>query len=430
MDIYDLILKDNKLPLDPDKQETIFKLLKTKAKITLSSLDEMDQDSSSSQESSSSQDTSSSQEYSSSSSQNIKSKLFYTNVCDNPDNIKLFIVFLWIFYNISKNMKNMYVGIDYEFNERKIALCQLCFFIDNDNYVWIIDPREFDDIQIKLFIKYLYRNKNIYKILHGADSLDIPYMFNELFKNDLTTIMKFIRKLIDTRFLCEYSKINSKQLLKKCSIYDALLYFKVITEEKYNWLQTNNEQMDPIYKLQWDIKHLKSFQLQYAVYDVIFLNTFLVNMLKQSHESIKIIPELTRFVFLDKYEIIDIVKNLKQIVDPMNIYRIHNKKSNLVKDTLITTFQQLIPTYIINIGFDIEFNNLFQVNYFKAPLSIILKYILYSVLNKKYKITIKNNIFYSKDLSTNLIYDLLTKLEMKQLYNLFKKFELDLLSKL
>lgn len=395
-EFYDSILKNHKHKID--KTDIVIKKLEELSKLTLHGKDH----------SLTNQET------------------FFVNVCDNLDNIILFLCWCAIYYNISKTRTENYVGIDYEFNERKIALAQLCFFYkENKNYVWVIDPREFNSAQTDLFIKYLYTNKHIYKILHGADSLDTPYMFTELFKNDYPTIFKYCRNFVDTRFLCEFIKIDTKQESKKCSIYDALLYFKVLSKEKYDYLMTNHEHMDPIYKLQWNILHLKSFQLEYAVYDVFYLKDFLIQMMKTASLSIQIVPELTRFVFLEKYEIINLTKELKPIVDKMNIYRIKSNKPNKYLDsTLVTTYNKLSTDLSVTINeYSVDLNTLIQINYFKTPLTIILKYFLYSYLVTHFNVLVNSSLRYQTKMDTTNIYNTFDSLGMKNLILFFTEYE-------
>src|ERR1700744_3339476 len=227
---------------------------------------------------------------------NKTSEKYYINVAKTPEKIKLFILYLLMFNYEAKYQyknKNIYfAGIDYEFNNRKIALCQICLFPKkSDKYIWIIDPSELDKIQTNQMINTLFTVNYIYKILHGSDSLDIPYMFKELFDNNQDTILKFIRKVIDTRFICEFSKIITKIENKKCSIYDALLYFGTIDKLKYDNLEKTNKNMGPIQHINWNIHKMSTHHLKYALYDVLFLKEFLFDMLRKTKEYEYVDPQ-------------------------------------------------------------------------------------------------------------------------------------------
>ena len=54
------------------------------------------------------------------------------------------------------------------------------------------------------------------KILHGGESLDIPYLFDQVLK-DKKLIKSFCKNLFDTKYLCEYGHIE-KGFNGKCSI--------------------------------------------------------------------------------------------------------------------------------------------------------------------------------------------------------------------
>ena len=90
-------------------------------------------------------------------------------------------------YNlVSNNKDRSYVGIDYEFRNREIALMQINFESKETRYICIVNPGKFDELQMKYLIELMI-NMKIVKIFHGADSLDIPICltfptFTKLFK--------------------------------------------------------------------------------------------------------------------------------------------------------------------------------------------------------------------------------------------------------
>ena len=72
------------------------------------------------------------------------------------------------------------------------------------------------------------------KILHGSESLDIPYIFDKVLLNNKHDILLFLRTIIDTRFLC---------FDKKCSLYELLYSTKTINDKQY---QTNPNDLNYI----------------------------------------------------------------------------------------------------------------------------------------------------------------------------------------
>lgn len=326
-------------------------------------------------------------------------------LCDNDNKkikLELFILYL-IFYNfdaLSENKnKNMYVGIDFEFNDHKVALCQLAFFpYRNNKFIFVFDPSDLSTKQSNYLIAHLFTSKYIIKLLHGSDSLDIPYIFQDLFMGNTTYIFDFLCNLIDTRFMCEYSKIidsndNSKKgdINKKCSIYDALLYFDVIDKSKYNELLSINKSMESSTKSDgddkyvWDVNKMSKKQLRYAIYDVLYFMDFYTNIMKKSDSGIIFIPIFTRLVFMEKWGITNLLDVMKTDVDLVNNYIVrYNNKSY----TLIQIFN-----HVNNDEIKIEINNkniyikdLLEINYFKSTIIVILKYVVYYIVINDYDV--------------------------------------------
>ena len=128
------------------------------------------------------------------------------------------------------------------------------------------------------------RNKCSFKILHGCDSLDLPYMYDILFKGDKDTIFDFTSRIIDTRFLCEYYRASIEDE-KKCSIYDALLYFETINMQKFEYLNNTHDYMGPVQDISWNIHKMSSHHVKYALYDVLFLKHFLSNIYSLANKN-------------------------------------------------------------------------------------------------------------------------------------------------
>ncbi|AYV78409.1 MAG: hypothetical protein Edafosvirus12_8 [Edafosvirus sp.] len=352
-----------------------------------------------------------------------------------PTLIELFILFLIVF-NLEAHIykSKHYVGIDFEFNTRKIALMQTSFERPKQpvSFIWIVNPGEFNEMQTNFMIKYLMTDLKIYKVVHGSDSLDMPYVYQEMLKNDLNKIKLFTTNVVDTRFLCEYFRINVGQE-KKCSIYDGLKFFGTISENKYKELEEINEKMQPIQDLQWNVKRMSSFHTLYALYDVLFLKQFLLDIFKKAktdtadyYASYKYIPIITRFVFIEKKEISDVTNTAKKDTDPMNNYLIRQGANNI---TLITILNQILDNLIITkIGMNV--NNLLGINYTKTTMMTIFKKIVYYLIALNHKIYINKQETYKNTLSIDDMYKKINDLGFKDLVYLLSEFQKEASAKL
>lgn len=355
--------------------------------------------------------------------------IYYVNKVNNSFRTKLLILHLLLFhYEAMYQRTNKYtyfVGIDYEFNDKKIALCQICLFPNSSNkYIWIFDPKELDTEQTSLLIKYLFTSKYIYKIFHGSDSLDIPYMFQELFSNDKNIILKFIERVIDTRFNCEFQKYLCGYPDKKCSIYDALLYFGTIDQNKYNSLVHDNTSMDSIQNINWNVHDMSNYHLNYALYDVFYLRELLFDILRKAKKdnpseyiNIELIPEITRFIYLEKWNISNLLAELKIKTDTMNNYMV-KYKTHL---TLIGLYNNITKNmYLDNINLNLD--HLLNINYFKSSLVILFKYIVYSITSNKYQVSVTKDVLFNDDIDHNIILDHLKDIKMLKLIKLLNSF--------
>ncbi len=363
----------------------------------------------------------------------IHHKKYTLLICDDDQMLKLFALYITIYANeqllVNKHHQTKsYIGIDFEFNNRKIALMQInlesVWKLDHDNFIWILNPAEFDEKQRFQFIHKIMTNKDIYKILHGCDSLDIPYIYHELLNNNKDHIFEFTQRLIDTRFVCEYQQacIN---YTRKCSIYDSLLFFKVIDQHKYDELEKANDSMGPVYNISWNVKKLSSNQVNYAYYDVIYLKDLFFAILDSSkHDtpqyfnSYRYFSSFVRFVLLEKRGMIDI-SSMRATVDKMNNYLIKNKDENI---TLINIFTKVTEDLQIDqIGFNVK--NLLNVNYLKSEFITLLKFIVYGVIKNKHKIYINKNSHMTDIINIQELYDVLTQHKFNKFKDFLEKIE-------
>ncbi len=294
-------------------------------------------------------------------------------------------------YYINLNKKK-YIGIDLEFNkvsrtDRDVALIQLNLEIENNNIgkIFVLDPRKLSNNEKDILINLL-TSKAIIKIIHGGESLDIPYLYNQLFNNNIEYIINFSNNLYDTKYLCEYNHIiNNKK--GKCSIYDLYKEYKVITKKKYNYLSNIENITGPIYLVHIDINNMTEKVLEYAVYDVLYLVSLYEKIPKN-----ELITEISRNIFYYKripdnnYEILnDIVKK-------------NNNSFVIIKNEPI----KLIDFYyfiIYTINYEFMLKSL-DVTYFKSFLETVYRYIIYDLISNKYiiyqdkqtKIKIKNSL--------------------------------------
>ena len=325
------------------------------------------------------------------------------------------------------NKARSFVGIDYEFIKHKIALMQLNFENIKTNsmihYMFLINPAELDSEQTKILIDVLMSNKYIFKIFHGADSLDIPYTYNELLNNNLQNILKFTYKFVDTRFLCEYYR-GSVGTEKKCSIYDALKYFDVIDSDKYDFLINTHDLMGPVQDISWNIHKLSSYHTKYAYYDVLFLPTLFEQIYKKAfnqtpkfYKFYRYLNIFTRFVLLERKDKLDITTTIKNNINHMNNYLIKDIDGN---KTLIQMYNNIVTELKIeDEGF--EFQLIMNVNYFKSTIVLLLKNIIYSAITNKYPVFINKNEKLKHKLKIDNMYQSLEEYKFKKLVIILKK---------
>ena len=382
-----------------------------------------------------------------------KNKIYMTIFAIDVDIIKLFVLFLLLCKHktIVSKIKN-YVGIDFEFKKRNVAMMQINFeikFIKNLNFIWIIDPYELDENMTLELINNLMINKNIYKIFQGADSRDFEYIYPHLFQNNKKLFIKFIKKVIDTRFLCEYIRACRDEIDIKSSIYYSLKYFGVITDEKYEELHVVENNMGPPQDVDWNIHKLSQDQKKYAYYDVIYLK-YLVkamyndmrNNYPQYLNSLNYVNRISRFAFgeSDNLQITSIRSEIEKIINPLNINYIKLKNENIklndiskiiIKDIIIE-----LPLLKESGGIlkknkqTINLNYLFRVPYFKKCLHAVFTLIIYSNVSHIFSIYKNKKDKINEIIKYDIIFDEISKIYGKSLMSLFKGFEFEAKNKI
>ena len=149
------------------------------------------------------------------------------------------------------------------------------------------------DNQLKIF-RDLLNNKDIRFILHGGESLDLPYIFS----NILTKKESFLSNLIDTRYLCDYYH-NEINIEGKCKINYLNKEMKVLTKDQFNFLEKEEEKMGPIYNIIVDVNKLNDLLILYTLTDVLYLPE-LVRKFPKNDTYNFIVPETLAYCFSAK----------------------------------------------------------------------------------------------------------------------------------
>ena len=328
---------------------------------------------------------------------NENNKQYIIHICDNLKNINFMIKWINDYLVIKKKR---YVGIDFEFNrvnnKRQIALCQLNMEIENDNtaYIFIFYP---PSIKNNIFLKLL-TDTSIIKILHGGESLDVPYLFSEVLLND-TDKYNFCINLVDTRYMCEYYNISNNLLTNRCRIYDLLLQMNVINIKKYNELEKNDKLMGNIWEINLAVDKLSTRAIIYCLYDVLYLPS-LFKSFPQTDVYLKLLPEISNYNNFNRND-----------SDESNIIKTYNmiSKYNTQFYNNISYNDIYISVYIWLECHD-EFKFLFYINYFKKFYEILIKNIVYSKLSDEYKKDIYPIVINDRILNKQILLDFQSKL--------------------
>ena len=320
----------------------------------------------------------------------LNNKTYNILSCDNSEKIKTMITFFNNFINNQNKNTNVrhYIGCDFEFNrvrkqERDVALFQINLEIDNNNtgQIFVFYPPELSKEQTNVLIKLL-TDKYIIKILHGGESLDIPYLFDQVLKTK-ENIENFCSNLLDTKYLCEYGHIETNSNIVKCSIYYLLEEYKIITAQKFKDLESIEEKTGPIYLITIDIHKMSNDVLRYSLYDVLFLPELIRKFLNKSKVYTKVIPEITKLVFQYKRLPDHEINKVKNLVYSNNISFIKSEEK-------VYVLNEIYNYYMLTLV-DKEINNLLKITYFREFFEICFKYVAYKHLYDN------NKIYHSKN---------------------------------
>lgn len=315
----------------------------------------------------------------------LNDKIYYVLKVDSKEKINWTTTFFQDFINRAKsnNIKH-YLGIDFEFNkigkgDRDVALMQINLESDDstDGYIIVLYPPELPIFDLKMLINLVTEPK-IIKILHGADSLDIPYMFNQLLKTkDL--IDGFCSNFYDTKLLCDYMHYSEKKQ-GRCSIYHLLTENNIITQEKFDELENIENLTGPIYLINIDIHTMTNDVFKYSLYDVLYLPELIKKYVAKGIVYDKIIPQITCLINKYKRNIEVEFINLEKIINSLNICYIHDANSMI-------SLHEIWECYYYFISDSGKYlDNLKEIPNFKHFFEIITKMIIYSHVLKLFKV--------------------------------------------
>lgn len=343
---------------------------------------------------------------------NNNNKNYNIIICKND---KLINEMIQYFSNFNNLKKERYIGIDFEFNRsldntmREIALFQINLETeDNIAYIYMFYPPDLNEKQI-LVLKKLLLNDKIKKIIHGGESLDIPYLFSNLFKKNSEQI-QFCKNIFDTKYLCEYYNSEKNLTENKCKIYYLLKQMDVVSDSQFNYLLDNEEKMGPIYNIRIKVDSMSEALINYCAYDVLYLPS-LLNKFPKNNLYEKIIPELTSIHFILKQTEF-FTKYFKKISTFNNYYNSNNKKK-------LSEYYKEINEKISN-----KYIHLFKITYFRKFFEIILKYIIYSLVVSNYNVNInKEESFKDKIIPNKVLKKIVS---FKNFFELIEKIMYDI----
>jgi len=368
---------------------------------------------------------------------------YIVNVGDNSDNEDLFIMYIFVYYMQSLIRKKIYtdksekfcnVGIDFEFTQRVIALMQINFEnmssekISTNSFIWIVNPGLFSESKMKILLMTLMLNDNIYKILHGPDSLDVPYMYTYMFNNDIKQITQFTKKMFDTRYMCEYYRLNQNNT-RKCSIYTALHFFDVIDDSILAKLEDINYKMGPPQDVSWDITNLSSYHLNYALYDVLYLDHYIKNIIKKVNQTnieniygYRVANDLIRFIYLERNEISGIVEYCKEKVNPMNNYLIKKNGKNY---TLVKIFNSVITglEFKDSNGNKVKYDFISLVKFVSKQFNYVIKFIIFNICQNHFSVYKKKDVKLGKELDHKEFLDTFDKYQYTKIKKLCESID-------
>lgn len=364
-----------------------------------------------------------------------KDIIYHVFLNAEPQDNEIFHAFILVIMMETIFNHHLYLGVDFEFTEHEIRLAQLNFEHNRDtnSFIFILAPRQLTPEILKNFVTDIFCNRRIKKILQGSDSQDIPYIYKELLAGDATNIRNFTRSLIDTRYYCEYYKLNHGDVSKnKCTLYDdiaensAVYYFGVVDDQQQENLARVLQTL-PV-DIKWRVDKLTHAQLLYAQYDVIYLKYYyykIVNMAvlaetnpeDQRHIFIVyryVLFEFIHFVYFEQKAITDLHKTCKAETDPFNNYFM--RRGEIVK--MIDVYKQVSQNLKI-MDPVLTVDTLHRVNNFTRILDVVTKRLVYGHISLRCRVFKDKSNIWTDKLYNHEILDYFRKNEFSYLYRMF-----------
>lgn len=310
----------------------------------------------------------------------ISFKEYYSKITkiNNINRIPVFIIKNNEIYKVDTFLKKIninnkfYLGIDFEFNninnKRNVALIQINY---NDEFIFMFHPEKLITIHKNMLKKILF-NDNCIKILHGSESLDIKYLFEQFFTN-YNEKKKFLKNFYDTKFICDYLNVRDNLSNKKCKIYQLILKSGIINDNIYKKLILNEEKMGPIYKVIVNVNTMNKELIYYTLFDVFYLIQLFKKLNVSSFEN-DMINYFLHPTLLEK----------KKIENDIIITNQFN--NNFVLDC---NNNRYTINYIMDYYSDFYYHTKFNLNiindipYLKKIFNLTLKKIILDIISKK-----------------------------------------------
>jgi hypothetical protein len=376
-------------------------------------------------------------------------KTYYTIVCKTTDSNIIFHAFALLLGLECVANSHSYLALDFEYmtsfveNEfviknKLMKLGQLCFEHQSDprQLIFIINPLSFNKNEMHDFVYYTLCSKKIKKILHGSDSLDIPNIYGNFFKNAPELIIKFTRSLMDTKLFCEYYKASILGIKEasRCGMYETLLFFEIIDDEKMKDFDKIDKGM-PIHEDRtWYVDKLGENQLKYALYDVLFLKDLFYQIIKFAHLNTpleqqkstlivfaNLIPEMIQLIYLERNQISNIIKECELETSVINNYMIKNTAKGVLR--ILDIFKNIFKDIKIKTPFYFDVDRLMLVNYFNKPFSWFFKQISFTIIHNKYTIYVNKTDVWKGTISTKNLYEFMDKNKYKHILQFLKAFQ-------
>jgi hypothetical protein len=338
------------------------------------------------------------------------------------------------FYNLMKKINlisannETFMGIDFEFNTKKVALMQILFEVRFKTRTvkkyYIIYPPILEKSVLD-YLKYdILANPNIIKILHGAESLDIPYMVEDLFEFEIEPIIDFFVSMIDTRYLCEYLNLINKEP-NVCKIYELLLKFKIINQDEKTKLELNDEKMGPIYNIIIDINKLTPELITYSIHDVVYLidafDMLKTQIIKSNPKNYYLLVDCLRYCFMEKRWVTNVGDDLFIINMMNNYFYILNSTDSKIKVSLLKTYDIIYNEFIFQYD---SIQPIVNINYIRTNILNLFRTIVFIVVLKYYTVKSSNTqtVNYNLNLNYSNIKESLMVLNLNHLLDLVNDF--------